>query len=205
VAAWDAFKPDVLIHVHGAPDPLIDQALCRAAREFCWRTRIWRVWCACVETTPGSGVYTITLPAESQAIRLERVTVDGRPLEVIPFTWHELDWEDATNEAAPGVTTDDLSTITVTGQTVSGNIRAQVSLMPTVDSATCPDFVAARYHEAIVAGGARNLLLTRGAPWFDPNAASIQGVIFQELIGRAGVDIARGHTGRFWRPTPNWF
>lgn len=205
MAAWDVFFPLVLVHVPAAPDPLVEQALRLATRELCERARPWRAWLACVETAPGSGVYTITLPTDSQALRLEAVTVDGRPLEVVPFTWHERDWEAYPTQQQNGVTTDDLATMTVTGQSITGTVKAWVSLMPTLEAATAPDFLASRYREGIAAGAARNLLLTRGAPWYDPNAAVVPAAAFETAAGRASVDMARAHTGRFRRPAATWF
>lgn len=205
MASWDVFKPDVLVHVPAAPDPMVEMALRRSAREFCRLTRAWRRWCACVETGVGTGVYTITLPADSQALRLERVTAGGKPVDVIPSHWHEADWETNPTEAAGGVTTDDLATFTSTTGTLTGTVRAMVDLMPTLSASTCDDFLAGVYLEAIVAGACRNLLATQGAPWRDLQAASVQSGIFEAETGRAGVNVARGHTGRFGRPRPVWY
>lgn len=205
MASWDVFKPDVLVHVPTAPDPMIEMALRRASREFCGRTRAWRKWCACAETGAGTAIYTITIPTDAQAIRLERVTAGGKPVAVIPYHWHEADWETDPTQAGSGVSTDDLASFTSTTGSLTGSVRAMVDLMPTRDAATCDDFLVGMYLEAIVAGACRNLLSAQGAPWKDLQAASIQAGIFEDRCGQAGVASARGHTGRFSRPRPVWY
>lgn len=124
MASWDVFKPDVLVHVPTAPDPMIEMALRRASREFCGRTRAWRKWCACAETGAGTAIYTITIPTDAQAIRLERVTAGGKPVAVIPYHWHEADWETDPTQAGSGVSTDDLASFTSTTGSLTGSVRA---------------------------------------------------------------------------------
>lgn len=202
MASWDVFLPDVLVHVPAAPDPLVHQALIRAAREFCARSRIYRQWCATVEAT--APVYNITLPTDTQAVRLERATVDGVAIDVTPFQWPERDWVTYAAEEDPGVITDDLTTVTVTGETITGTLQLEISLMPTRSAATVSSFLAERYLECIAAGAAFRLLTMRGAPWYDPQAAAIPAAEWKAGIGKACVDASKMHTNRMRKPLPIW-
>lgn len=201
MAAWSVFMPDVLVHVPKAPDPLVHNALRAAAREFCGRTRAWRVWVSCTEA---SGVYTFTLPAGAQVVRFERATVNGKPLDTIPFTWPEADWRVHGSLLDQGVISDDLATFRVTGQPVTGTLQAQVSLMPTRVASGVGDFVAERYLEGIAAGAAARLMSTKGADWYAPADSQLLRGAFDDAVSSACVDMARGHTGRLSSPRPIW-
>lgn len=207
MASWDVFKPDVLVHVPAAPDPLVEMALRRAARELCSIARVLRRWCDCTETPADSGIYVITIPTDLQPFRLERVTAAGVPVEVVPAHWHQDDPESGSSTLLTGATPLPAgpASFTSTSGTLTADVRAMVALRPTYDAATCDDFLADLYLEAIAAGAARNLLSTRGAPWFDPAGASIQAGAFEAALGRSITDAARGNTGRHGRPRPTWF
>lgn len=202
MALWDVFLPDVLAHVPDAPDPLARQALRRASRMFCRRSRAWQAWCA--TSSAGSGQYTITLPSGSSVVRIERVTVDRRPLEVVPFHWNEYDPITYADEADVGVVSDDLDTLLVTGPVISGDVRALLALMPTRAATGVSDFVAERYLEAIANGAASDLLRTTGANWYDPQRASICEGVFQAGIATACDDVSKWHTSSRPRARINW-
>lgn len=202
MAAWDVFLPDVLVHVPDAPDPLARQALRRASRMFCRRTRVWQAWCATTLGDPGE--YAITLPTDAIAVQIEKVSVDKRPLDLVPFTWVDYDPETYIEDADKGVMSKDLATLLVTGPEIAGDVTTLLSLMPTVAAAGIADFVAYRYLEAIANGAACDLLRTRGADWYDPQAASICDGYFQAGIAEACDHVSKGHTATRPRARINW-
>lgn len=202
MASWDVFLPDVLVHVPAAPDPLVHHALIRAARELCARSRIYRRWCAtAVDVDP---VYNITLPTDLQAVRLERATVDGVEIDVTPFNWPERDWATYAADEDPGVVTTDLTTVTVTGETITGDLQLELSLMPSRSATTVPTFLADRYLECIAGGAAFRLLTMRGATWFDPQSAAIPAADWKSGLHQACIDASKMHTNRMRKPLPIW-
>lgn len=202
MALWDVFLPDVLVHVPDAPDPLARQALRRASRQFCRRTRAWQAWCATVLGSPGQ--YAITLPSGSTVVRIERVTVDRRPLSVVPFTWNEYDPLTYSDDADVGVVSDDLDTLVVTGPVISGDVRTLLALMPTRAATGVSDFVAERYLEYIANGAAADLLRTTGADWYDPQKGGICEGVYQAGIAQACDDVSKWHTSTRPRASINW-
>lgn len=202
MALWDVFLPDVLVHVPDAPDPLARQALRKAARTFCRRTRAWREWCA---TTLGdAGRYAITLPTNAETLRIERVTLDRTPLGVVPFTWAEYDPDTYSDDADIGVVSPDLATLIVTGPVLTGDVRTQLSLQPTRSATGVSDFVANRYLETIANGAASELLRTSGADWYDAQKASICLSVFEGGITDACDDVSRWNTSTRPRAKINW-
>lgn len=202
MATWDVFLPDVRVHVPDAPDPLVRQALRRASRQFCRRTRAWRAWVTCTAGDPRE--YTMTLPTGAAVVRIERVTVDRKPLDLVPFHWPEHDPIEHADAEDVGVVSEDLATLVVTGPEITGDIRALLSLMPTRQATGVGDFVAERYLEAIASGAASDLLRTRGADWYDPQAANICEGQFQAGIAQACDDVTKWHTSTRPRARINW-
>lgn len=202
MALWDVFLPDVLVHVPDAPDPLARQALRKASRTFCRRSRAWQAWCATTLGDPGQ--YAITLPSGAAVVRIERVTVDKKPLDVVPFTWAEYDPLTYSADADIGVMSDDLDTLTVTGPEITGDVRTLLALMPTRAATGVSDFVAEHYLETIANGAASELLRTTGADWYDPQRASICERVFQSGIADACDDVSKWHTSTRPRARINW-
>lgn len=202
MAAWDVFMADVRVHVPDAPDPLVRQALRRSARQFCRRTRAWRAWVPCTAGDPGE--YTMDLPTGSAVVRIERVTVDRKPLELVPWHWPAHDPVEYASDEDVGVFSEDLATLVVTGPAITGDVRAQLSLMPATTGTGVGDLVASRYLEAIAAGAAADLLRTTGADWYDPQRAGICEAQFQAGIAQACDDVTKWHTARRPRARINW-
>lgn len=202
MALWDVFLPDVLVHVPDAPDPLARQALRRASRQFCRRTRAWRVWVASVLGVAGR--YAMTLPSGSQVVRIERVTLDRAPLPNVPFHWPEHDPDTYSDDEDVGVVSADLATLIVTGPVLTGDVRAFLSLMPTRAATGVSDFVAERYLETIANGAASDLLRTTGADWYDPQRAGICESVFQSGIAQACDDVTKWHSSTRPRASINW-
>lgn len=193
MAALDVFLPDILVHAPGAPDPFVRQSIIRAAREWCQRTFGWKVWIACAADAPPDSQYAFTVPTDAELVRLERVTLAGRPIDVVNFRAPERDYVTYATEEAQGAITSDLATFTLLG-TVTGTLQAFVSLQPTLAAASVPDILASRYMESIAKGAAARLLLTEGATFAKPQMGALLRQEFLDAIGRATTDVMKGHT-----------
>ncbi len=191
----------VRVHVPDAPIPTVELSLTDAARDFCRRTRAWRAW---VETTTSvAGRYLMTLPAESQVVRIERVTVDDTPRNVTAFNWIEYD-ANGNSAADIGVVSKDAATLILTGPETTGAVKAQVSLMPVMGATGVDDLIADRYLEHVAAGAASRLLRMKGAIWYDPQAAGITEAEFRDGVVRACDDTGRSNTSDRARARINW-
>lgn len=201
---WSTYFPDVLAHVPGAPDPIVEQSLCRAAREFFRRTRAWVQWLDPVTTQAAQSTeYSFVIPAGSEVVRLERATRNGAALEVSAF--RELQVDPAVVEI-PGssIVSPDLRIFQITGASDGDQIQAQVSLMPTPTATGLPDELASRYLDAIVAGGRSILLMIRSTTWYDPKAASVARAEFESLIAQLAVSTFMSNTNVVPRARARW-
>lgn len=209
MASWDLFLPDVQAHVPSAPLPTVRRALRRAARKFCSRTFAWKVWVPCVQSAdPDFTEFTPTLPAASEALRIEKATVNGDPVTITQFHVPTLDWtdEDTAQGLEREVITDDLVTFTLSGAATSGAVvRARVALQPTISAAACGfELLASRYFEAIVDGALAELFRIKGATFGDPDEAAKFAAMFEGHIGRAVNDVSRGGSAQRARLRPHW-
>lgn len=208
MAAWDVFFPRVLVRVPNVPSPLMRQALRDAAREFCEKSLAWRQWIACAAPTNPETRWSFTLPADSEMQRLERVTVNGTPVEVrgiLTLTRDPL--VHGANEERAAVT-QDLVLFHLLGQAVTGTVQAFATLIPTTEAATAPDFITRRYLVPIAAGAAAKLLELPDTPWSTlptaPAAAMRARDDFEKGIASAQTDTFRGHTAETPRARINW-
>jgi hypothetical protein len=205
MSTWDVFFPDVMVHAIGAPDPLVRRALCRSAREFFGRTRAWRAWLSPITTAAGTGQgYDFVLPTESAIVRLERATLDGRPLDISNYTQEESDWTQFP-EGEQSVVTRDLLTFNLRGSFGAGQkVQVNVSLTPTQLATGVPDHLANRYMEALADGAVAILLLTPDTDYFKPDLAAVAREKFKSAISSTALDMFHGNTNTVPRARPKW-
>lgn len=204
---WSAYFPDVLAHVPGAPDPIVEQSLCRAAREFFRRTRSWVQWLEPLTVQASqSAEYDFEVPDQAEVVRLERATRGGAALQVAAF--RELEVDPATvGVTTPSMVSSDLRVFRLTGgsgTSVGEQVQAQVSLMPTPTATGLPDEIALRYLEPIVAGGRAVMLMIRSTTWHDPKAAAVARAEFESLIAQLAVSTFMSNTNVVPRARARW-
>lgn len=204
MAALTVFYPDVLVWARTAPDPLVNQALVRSAREFCRRTLVWRQWLACVKSVSPVYEYTPTLPSGSEALQLEQVTLDGRTIEIATMWQPELDFEGDADDLEQLSVTRTLVTFTLTGAEQTGTVKAFLALQPTRASTTLPDLLASRYLEAICDGAISYLLRLPKTTFENQAQANEARVRFMTAVGEAGHDTFKGLTAARPRSRINW-
>lgn len=202
---WDAWFPFVMVHAPGAPDPLVRQALCQAAREFCSRTYAWVEWLESQDTAFGKQAiqHDFDLPMQAELLRIEKATANGKPISVSAFRHVEAD-PDLHPTGSRGVVSRDQATFQVlNGVGVGELVQIQASLMPVIGAAGVPDQLGARYHEAL-ADGAKSILLMVKGDFFDPDKAALSNAKFERAIAAAGIGSYLGHTQSVPRANPKW-
>lgn len=202
---WDAWFPFVMVHAPTAPDPLVRQALCQAAREFCSRTYAWVEWLDSQATADGNQAtqHDFDLPMQAELLRIEKATANGKPISVNAFRQVEAD-PDRHAKGSRGVVSRDQATFQVlNGVGVGELVQIQASLMPVLGASGVPDHLGARYHEAL-AEGAKSILLMVKGEFYDPEKAALSSAKFERAIGSAGVDSYLGHTQSVPRANPKW-
>ena len=202
---WDAWFPDVLVHVRGAPDPLVRHALCRASREFFRRTRAWMQWLEPTGSMAGEGMtYDFDVPTGAQKVRIEQATVGGRPLAIESFREIDHDWQ-AHPQGERALVDQDLQTFSLVGRFAAGEaIQVQVSLMPSPSATGLPDDMADRYLEPIAGGAKAVLLLTPDTEFYRPDLAAAYRASFDRGVASAALDAYQGHTNNVPRARVKW-
>ena len=196
--------PELVLAAPKAPVPLIHLSLNRAARTFLKATRAWQEW---LEPTDVTGEafkeYTFDLPQGAELLRLERATLNGRPLEVANARDLPADpWQQELQGRAYLATTN-LSEFTVR-TSGAGRLQVYASLIPGLRGNMVPDEVATLYHEAIREGAKAELLNTEGTDYYKPNQAGVALAFFQRAMDEATTDVWRSNTSRGSRGRTSW-
>lgn len=196
--------PELVLAAPKAPVPLIHLSLNRAARTFLKATRAWQEWLEPTEVTGEAfKEYTFELPQGAELLRLERATLNGRPLEVANARDLPADpWQQELQGRAYLATTN-LSEFTVR-TSGAGRLQVYASLIPGLRGNMVPDEVASLYHEAIREGAKAELLNTEGTDYYKPNQAGVALAFFQRAMDEATTDVWRSNTSRGSRGRTSW-
>jgi hypothetical protein len=205
MASWENWMPELVLAAPTAPAPLIYQCLNRSAREFLRQTRAWQEWLDPTQVTGEAfKEYEFELPQGAELLRLERATLNGRPLEVANARDVPADpWKYAQKGRAYLVSTD-LQDFTVGSCSGTGLVQVYVSLLPGIRGSTVPDSIAVRYHEAIREGAKAALLNTSGTEYYQPDQAGVALGFFRQAVDDAAADVWRSSTGRVSRGRAVW-
>lgn len=205
MAAWDFWFSRVKLHAPDAPDPLVNQALIDASRDFFRRSRAWMEWLDPAVSQAGTGIeYDFDLPSQTELVRIERATRNGNPLVVQSYRQKSRDWmRDQGGEQA--LVSRDMLSFALTGNFPAGDeIQVQVSLMPSLRAAGIPDYLATRYLIPIAEGAKAIVLMTPDAPYYKPDLAALAAAKFEEAIGDFSLSAYRGHTNQVPRASVKW-
>lgn len=205
MAGWEFWFSRVKLHAPDAPDPLVNQALIDASREFFQRTRAWMEWLDPAVSQAGTGIeYDFDLPSQTELVRIERATRNGMPLVVESYRQKERDWTRDQNGEQTLVSRDMLS-FSLTGNFPAGDeIQVQVSLMPSLRAGGIPDYLATRYMLPIAEGAKAIVLMTPETAYYKPDMAALASAKFEDAIGDFSLSAYRGQTNQVPRSSVKW-
>lgn len=201
-AAFSDFYPELLVHVPGAPDPLIDQAILNAAQEFCRETAVWQETLDSISTRPNVGVYELPLPTKTRSVLVVAAMHHGTWLR--PRTTREMDrllpdWRTMTASAALYFASDVQGTIILSPIPTARESRAithlRVALTPANDATNLPDILYDDYKLAIKYGA---LMFLHQLPkravtdWVNPALAVSYEEMFRRQKGMVKIQVAKG-------------
>lgn len=205
MAALSTLYQDILPYVPGCPDPMLDQEIRQAARMFFARTKAWVQWLEEVFVSGALREYDLDLPTQTEIVRVQRATVDGRPVEVVG--WNSLPSDlalHATGGSPQLVSSADRMTVTIGSPGAAGSkLQVQVALMPSQSAASIPDTVLLLHRDAIAEGAKYRLMRVPG-PLSKPQEAEQARVLFERAIAASSVDAWRGHTNATPRSSVKW-
>jgi hypothetical protein len=199
--AWASWFPDLLVHVPGCPQVLVEHELRRAAQVLMRRTRAWKVDVPAVAVSAGQDVVTVAPPsADHELVRVEAAWYDGRPLE--PTTAEVLDalyaddWRAHTGtpskyiQMVPG----EIRLYPVPIADAVTGVTMRLSVAPSEGSTGLPDDLAIRFRDEIHVGAKARLMLYPGRPWTNPDLGAVYGQAFDSLVGTATAAAARSYS-----------
>lgn len=203
MAALSALYPDILPYVPGCPDPMLDQEIRRAAREFCHRARPWLTWLSDITTSAGVRSYAIPLPADSEVFRIQKATLDDQEIDVLVYAEQVADPETVAGQY-PGLVSRDRQNVTLLRDPAAGQkIKLQAVLAPSPTATTLDDTLVAQFSAAIVEGAKYRLMRVPG-PLHKPQSAEEARLLFEIAIGAASHAAHRSQTNTTPRARVKW-
>ena len=191
----------------GAPEPLIDSCILKAAIEFCERTRMWRV----IETVTITGNDPIVAPADAAILKIEDVRFDGRQLEPIAVSdlnnlYPDQDWAAITQEQPRYITQLTPNTMMlVPSPPASGEVKLAMQLKPSQTTEQLPDFIFDLYQKVIADGALAEILATPGQSYTNTDMAGVYSARFQQKLDALSILSVRGQHGAPVRTKPSYF
>ena len=198
--AWSQFFPDILAEVPGCPDSMLERALLRASQEFCAGTMAWKVWLSDTVTVLNTVEYDIEFESNSELIRLERATLDGRPLQMATADDLPNDWMTNSASIAPCVFTNDRKTLALLPPPAANLVlRVEASLKPANNAAGVEDFLFDNYVDTIAMGAMAKLMQKSNVPFSNPAKGMELDRQFTYELARIGFQKDRGFSSHMSR------
>lgn len=185
--SWDSFYPDVLPSVIGCPDQVMNQALLRAAQEFFRRTNVWTLWLDTIRTA-AHAEYDIPLESKTELVKLQRATLQGRPLTVTTPEALPADWQTSPSGLRSCVFTRDRKVLTLLPITSTNEfLRIEASLQPSNSATGISDEFFDLYVEAIAHGALARIQRLPSAGFYNLQAAMDSDQLFKQAIGTVAI------------------
>lgn len=206
------FHDLLLPELPGCTVAMVNFQLRETARELCHRTSAWREPLTAVDTVAAQAAYTLTAPADSELVRVTKLTVND--ILLWRLTDRKPSGTDSETEPTYGIdeppfTLDEnltqivLATDEIPAAAVTGGLAVEAALKPTAAAATLPDFLLTQCSEALRYGTLSRLMLMAKKPWTDRPLATEYGQRWNAALNFAAYQAQVGNTRRPLR-TKNW-
>lgn len=184
--ALDVFLPQIRLEVAGCPEPVLKNALLKAATDFCTRSLAWNERLAAVTVTDTGFPYTIPVAAHATLTRLLTAHAPGR---LYPTTYADLDavqdWP--TVKGSPAHYLFDASGRLIVYPLPSAPVQMTLRAAFTAarDATVLEDFLYTRWREELVHGAVAELKSMKDRAWTD-----LANVPYHATQFEAGVSVA---------------
>lgn len=192
MAAISVFRPLVYIDCPGVPNPMMDDAIRRAAREFCKKTQALTVEVN-ITLAVADNSYAPTMATGTEILAVESLRRPTSGTRITPeyLVARSVDHITAqtTSTGAPTVyaATDDspLEIVLYPTPTAIETLTAKVVFMPTKTAATLDDRLANLHLEAVTEYAKYWLQSQPDKPWSNPDAAMASNRQFESFASAA--------------------
>jgi hypothetical protein len=197
VKKWESFYPYVLPDVRGCPDPVIDQALVLAARDFCARTLVWQVDTDATTTIADVSDYDFDINQQQEVVKFSSATLNGRDLPVIAENDLPTDWRANMAQQRECTFTLDRITFTIV-PTPSAEVELTTKLIvqPSLSATGIEDSIYDQYARQIAFGAKAILMMANDKPYSNLPLAAANQSMFDQAIARAAIVRSRGYGQR---------
>lgn len=197
----DQFMPFMLVELPGCPDPLIRQALLRAAEEFCRRTSAWNEIQEPIQLVAGVRDYDLDVPPGARVCAVLSVHVGSQalaPANAATLQRRVPGWmtAEATEPAFYNLVPDRdlLSVYPMPSEYASASMTVRAAYAPRFDAGSLPDFLGQRYLDAITGGAKAILMLMPTKLWSNPALAAYGRKQFDDALVDAMAEELHGRT-----------
>lgn len=182
---------EVLPYLAAYPsDTLAENAIKRAAIEFCSGSMIWKHLPDAMDVIAGENEYILELPQGAEVSMVLNVSLDGAQLD--PKT---VDWLDSqcsgwlTDAAKPDyytqIESEKIILAPLPSETVTAGLVLSFALQPSLTSTSFPKWIFSKFPYAITDGALAKLMLIPNKPWTDIQNGSDRRSRFESAIGTA--------------------
>jgi hypothetical protein len=201
MATLAAFIPYIAPEVIGCPEPLIEDAIRRASREFCERSELLR---EAFDVDTEIDVDSVTLAATGGDVaKVYDVMIDGEALDRTRRDDYPTDGEPGEPQHYYVEGRNTLRLYPIPDAVYTLAINAVV--MPTRDANTVDDLLFDDHRDTIAAGAKAILMLMLGVPWFNPDGAELHTAVFNYATDKARTRKAQGGVGAPLRTRAHYF
>lgn len=185
---WSDLYQDILPHVPGCPEPLVEDAVKRVTVKFCRDSHSWKEQINDLYLIEGVDRYEIGIPEESELLEIcELYFKNDTPL---------LDW--------PSINVFGLISFDRPVKPKEHPLVVKVVLVPSKDATGVPDKIGDHYREALIHGAIGILQEIPAKDWSNPQLAMYHKGEYQNGISEARSRAANGNTKRPMRVAPRF-
>lgn len=189
--ALSAFTPYIAPDVPGCPEPMIDDAVRRAAIEFCERSRALRERIAF--NTVASQDYVTIAPTGGDVAHLYKLMYGDETLK--PTTREDFDEDGDTGQPLEYYIEPPNTLRLYPVPDAIYAMVAHVAVKPDRDATMLDDVLYNNWRDEIAAGAKGMLMKMGNQPWSNPGDAELALATFYTAIDRAAHKRATGNVG----------
>lgn len=203
--------PDVVVGLPGVSSPLAEDAIKKAAIEFCEKSLAWTHEHDPVSVAANVNLYDYSKPANTVVVRPLQAWLNKR--EIITYkTPGELsellgDWRAA--KGAPSFITQvrpsQFYLVPTPTMSIALGLTLRVAVKPSRAATGLETFLYEDYLEGIAAGARARLLGMPNTAWRDPGASDVEMTRFNDHIRMARDRVQRGYGPAARRARPQFF
>lgn len=201
----ETLLPRVLRYAPACPEVLALAHLRDAGKDFCQRTKLWRL--ADRFTLPDAGEDILCAPQGSYILEIVAARLDGNNLEPVTASYldaHQFGWRDDTDTSgARWITQTEPDSIRVV-PAQGGTLKLELILAPTDDADQFPDFMVDQYGREI-ANGAIGEVLSTPSDFANPQLGAAFVQRFSADMDRLSVSARKGQQNAPLRTRANFF